>query len=173
MARSPRLPCSRPRHLLPALLSAGMLGGGAPAEAGLLRPVLMLIRPQLEVRLARVCVEAAAGDRLDLQRSLQEPCRKLAGPTSKCLIEETDASGRGLGVLSELIGGRFGDDSEAVVKRCLARMFGLPADTLRDVPLRELGRRFGPIGRQLRDNSAASMPPLSREAQPGSTDGRR
>jgi hypothetical protein len=30
-----------------------------------------------------------------------------------------------------------------VVKRCLARLFGLPADSLREVPLRDLGRRFG------------------------------
>jgi hypothetical protein len=118
------------------------LGRPAPAEAGLLRPVLMLMRPQLEQRLARVCVETASGGRPELERTLQDPCRKLAAPTSKCLIEETDATGRGLGVLSEMLGGRFGGDTEVVVKRCLARMFGLPADSLRDVPLRELGKRF-------------------------------
>jgi hypothetical protein len=33
-----------------------------------------------------------------------------------------------------------------VVKRCLARMFGLPSDSLREVPLRELGKRFGAKG---------------------------
>jgi hypothetical protein len=114
-----------------------------PAAAGLLRPVLMLMRPQLENRLAQVCVEAAGGGRPDLERSLQDPCRKLAIPTSRCLIEETDATGRGLGVLTEMLSGRFGDDSEVVVKRCLARMFGLPAESLREVPLRELARRFG------------------------------
>ncbi|MEB3333057.1 MAG: hypothetical protein VKI83_11265 [Synechococcaceae cyanobacterium] len=173
MARSARLPSRHHRRLLLPLLGAGVLAGAAPAEAGLLRPVLMLIRPQLEMRLARVCVEAAAGDRPDLRRSLQEPCRKLAGPTSKCLIEETDASGRGLGVISELIGGRFGDDSEAVVKRCLARMFGLPADTLRDVPLRELGRRFGPMGRPPHGEADASSASLEREAQQGASGGRR
>lgn len=110
--------------------------------ASLLRPVLMLMRPQLENRLARVCVETAAGGRPELEASLRDPCRKLAVPTSKCLVEETDNSGRGLGVLSELLAGRFGDDSEEVVKRCLARLFGLPPETLRRVPLRELGRRF-------------------------------
>ena len=113
-----------------------------PAAAGLLRPVLMLMRPQLENRLAQVCVETAAGGRSDLERTLQDPCRKLAIPTSRCLIEETDSTGRGLGVLTEMLGGRFGDDSEVVVKRCLARMFGLPPESLREVPLRELGRRF-------------------------------
>jgi hypothetical protein len=107
-----------------------------------MRPVLMLMRPQLEARLAEICLEAAAGGQEDLVQSLRDPCRKIAGPTSRCLIEETDATGRGLGVLTEMLGGRFGDDSEVVVKRCLARMFGLPSDSLRDVPLRELGRRF-------------------------------
>jgi hypothetical protein len=121
---------------------AAGLGEARPAAAGLLRPVLMLMRPQLENRLAQVCVEAAAGGRPDLERTLQDPCRKLAIPTSRCLIEETDSTGRGLGVLTEMLGGRFGDDSEVVVKRCLARMFGLPAESLREVPLRELGRRF-------------------------------
>jgi len=122
---------------------AGELGEPKPAAAGLLRPVLMLMRPQLENRLAQVCVETAAGGRPELERALQDPCSKLAIPTSRCLIEETDATGRGLGVLTEMLGGRFGDDSEVVVKRCLARMFGLPADSLGEVPLRELGRRFG------------------------------
>lgn len=121
---------------------AGSWGIPRPAEAGLLRPVLMLMRPQLENRLAQVCVETAAGGRADLERTLQDPCRKLAIPTSRCLIEETDSTGRGLGVLTEMLGGRFGDDSEVVVKRCLARMFGLPPESLREVPLRELGRRF-------------------------------
>jgi hypothetical protein len=61
------------------------------------------------------------------------------------LIEETDRTGRGLGVLTEMLNGRFGDDSEVVVKRCLARMLGLPVDSLRDVPLRDLTRRFGTL----------------------------
>lgn len=117
--------------------------GAAPAgQAGLLRPVLNLMRPQLENHLTRICLEAAGGGDAELERTLRDPCRKIAGPTSRCLIEETDASGRGLGVLTEMLGGRFGDDSEVIVKRCLARMFGLPSDSLREVPLRELGRRF-------------------------------
>jgi hypothetical protein len=114
-----------------------------PASAGLLMPVLQLIRPQLEAQLAKVCVETAAGGNAELRRSLVEPCQQLAVPTSRCLIEETDSSGRGLAVVTELLGGRFGDDSEVVVKRCLARLFGIPPDSLREVPLRDLGRRFG------------------------------
>jgi hypothetical protein len=134
---------------MPAAL--GMLGASlaltgsppAPARAGLLTPVLQLMRPQLETRLAKVCVETAAGGNTELRRSLVEPCQQLAVPTSRCLIEETDSSGRGLGVVTELLSGRFGDDSEVVVKRCLARLFGIPANSLRDVRLRDLGRHFG------------------------------
>ena len=129
-------------------LASGMasLGASPPAEAGLLRPVLLLMRPQLETRLAKLCVETGAGDSAELAHSLQDPCRKLAVPTSKCLIEETDNTGRGMGVLTEMLGGHFGDDSEVVVKRCLARMFGLPSDSLREVPLRDLARRFSSRG---------------------------
>ena len=132
------------------LLTAAMvlIPPPAPARAGLLRPVLLLLRPQLENQLTRVCVQTASAGRTDLEKSLQDPCRKLAVPTSKCLIEETDNSGRSLGVLTEMVSGRFGDDSEEVVKRCLARMFGLPTDSLLDMPLRELGKRFGSFGLQ-------------------------
>jgi len=121
------------------------------AEASLLRPLLALLRPQLENRLARACVQAAAGDNGELAARLEDPCRKLAVPTSKCLIEEADGSGRGIGVLSELVAGRFGDDSELVAKRCLARLFGLPPDSLRDMPLQDLARRFSSLGRPPRE----------------------
>jgi hypothetical protein len=135
--------------VLPIAAACLAVAGWSPAaQAGLLRPVLMLMRPQLEGRLAAICVATASGGRPELEQSLQDPCRKLAVPTTKCLIEETDNTGRSLGVLTELMAGRFGDDSEVVVKRCLARMFGLPADSLREVPLRELGRRFGTLGGQ-------------------------
>jgi hypothetical protein len=131
------------------LVCTSCLGLGVPlpaAEAGVWKPLLVLMRPQLESRLARACVQAAAGESAELAARLDDPCRKLAVPTSKCLIEETDRSGRGMGVLTELVRGRFGDDSEVVVKRCLARLFGLPPDTLRDVLLQELARRFGSLG---------------------------
>jgi hypothetical protein len=140
---------AKPLRILMLLAAAMVLiPPPAPARAGLLRPVLLLLRPQLENQLTRVCVETASAGRTDLEKSLQDPCRKLAVPTSKCLIEETDNSGRSLGVLTEMVSGRFGDDSEEVVKRCLARMFGLPTDSLRDMPLRELGKRFGSFGLQ-------------------------
>jgi hypothetical protein len=141
------VPTPRIRVLL--LAATACLGLGLPipaAQAGVWKPLLVLLRPQLENRLARACVEAAAGDNPELANRLRDPCRKLAAPTSRCLIEETDSTGRGMGVLSELMRGRFGDDSEVVVKRCLARLLGLPADTLRDVPLQELTRRFSSLG---------------------------
>jgi hypothetical protein len=125
-----------------SLLAGGLVFGlASPSSAGLLMPVLELMRPRLESRLAEVCIQTAAGG-LALGASLEDPCRKLAKPTSRCLIEETNRTGRGLGVLTEMLGGRFGDDSEVVVKRCLARLLGLPVDSLKDVPLRDLTRRF-------------------------------
>jgi hypothetical protein len=144
-----RFCCFRPSQWLRVLLvltSGVVIGQTSPARAGLLLPVLQLIRPQLETRLAQICVQAASAGAPGLGATLQDPCRKLAGPTSRCLIEETDRTGRGLGVLTELVGGRFGDDGEVVVKRCLARLLGLPVDSFREVPLRDLARRFGTLG---------------------------
>lgn len=134
------------RLLQSTLLSGGiLLGLASPSSAGLLMPVLELMRPRLEARLAELCIQTASVGSPSLGASLQDPCRKLAKPTSRCLIEETNRTGRGLGVLTEMLGGRFGDDSEVVVKRCLARLLGLPVDSFRDVPLSDLTRRFGSL----------------------------
>ncbi|MEB3243488.1 MAG: hypothetical protein VKO44_07610 [Cyanobacteriota bacterium] len=127
------------------LLGSALISTASPASAGLLLPVLELMRPQLEAKLAEACIQTAAAGSAALGASLADPCRKLAKPTSRCLIEETSRTGRGLGVLTEMLGGRFGDDSEVVVKRCLARLLGLPVDSLKDVPLRDLTRRFGSL----------------------------
>jgi hypothetical protein len=135
------------KDVVSRLLTGGLvLGLASPASAGLLMPVLELMRPRLESRLADLCIQTASGGSARLGASLEDPCRKLAKPTSRCLIEETNRTGRGLGVLTEMLGGRFGDDSEVVVKRCLARLLGLPADSLKDVPLRDLTRRFSALG---------------------------
>lgn len=133
---------------LPGLFFTGglVLLAATPSSAGLLMPVLELMRPRLETRLAEICIQTASGSFPGLGSSLTDPCRKLAKPTSRCLIEETDRTGRGLGVLTEMLGGRFGDDSEVVVKRCLARLVGLPVESFKDVPLRDLTRRFGSLG---------------------------
>lgn len=144
-----------------ALLTRAVIGlvavgvsGSTPASASLLGPVLQLIRPQLEQRLGSLCLAYAAGGEKQLENSLREPCRKLARPASTCLVEEAERSGRSFGVLTEVLRGRFGDDSEVVVKRCIARMLSLPPDTLRDVPLQDLNRRFGQ-----RSRTPAEPPP--------------
>jgi len=108
----------------------------------LLLPVLQLMRPQLEQRLKTVCVETGASGDAALAATLEGPCAQLARPTSQCLVQETADSGRGLAILGEMVRGDFGADSEVVVKRCLARMLGLPADSLQAVPLKELAQGF-------------------------------
>ena len=123
--------------MLRALTLALMLAAVAEppaAQAGLLRPLLDLMRPNLERRLSQACINQLAGGDAALG--------KLAGPTSRCLIEETERSGRSFGVMTELLAGRFGDDSAVVVKRCAGRLLGLPADSFMEVPIRDLARRF-------------------------------
>jgi len=105
-------------------------------------PLLGLMQPQLENRLARECQAWAGGSSKELQRSLEKPCRQLAGPTSRCLIEETERSGRSFAVMQELLRGEVGNDSTVVIKRCAARLLGLAPDSLKDVPLEELSKRF-------------------------------
>jgi hypothetical protein len=113
------------------------------AQAGLLGPVLNLMRPQLEDRLTRACVEGLAGNQQSLASQLERPCRQLAAPTSRCLVKETDASGKGLAVLGELLQREMGPAGERIVKRCIARQLGLPANSLDGVSLREFHQRFG------------------------------
>ncbi len=120
-----------------------LIGLGGPAEASLLGPLLRLLRPQLEDRLAEVCVDAVAGAERGLQRSLREPCRRLAAPASACLIEEAERSGRSFAMITELVAGRIGDDGEVVIRRCAARLLGLPSESFRDVSLEDLRRRLG------------------------------
>ena len=113
-----------------------------PAQAGLLGPLLQLMRPQVETRITAACQQWASGGDPSLEARMAPPCRALAGPTSRCLVEEAERSGRSMGVITELLAGRFGDDSEVVVKRCAGRLLGLPADSFMDVPIRDLAKRF-------------------------------
>lgn len=129
------------------LLALGLIGWSislvAPVRAGLLAPLLSVARPQLEASLARQCLSFSAGGDPQLQALMSRPCEALARPIAACLLSQTEASGRTLGVLTELIAGRFGDDSEVVVKRCLAITFGVPTDTFARVPLRRLAAAQG------------------------------
>tara|TARA_B100000497_G_scaffold114540_1_gene137190 strand:- start:16 stop:459 length:444 start_codon:yes stop_codon:yes gene_type:complete len=127
-----------------------MLSEGA-VQAGLLQPLLQMMRPKLERELADQCEalakQALQGAELDLEpfSSMgKQPCQALAKPVSECLIRETSRSGRELGVISELLSGRIGDDAEVVIKRCLASLLGLQATDLQDVPLSELFQRLRP-----------------------------
>ena len=100
------------------------------------------MRPQLESRLAAACEQWASGGDGALAERLQRPCTALARPASRCLIEESERSGNSLAVIGELASGRLGETSEWVVKRCVSRLLGLPADSLQDVPLKDLAARF-------------------------------
>jgi len=131
-----------PRLHLATLLLLGLLWP-ATAQAGLWRPVLNLMRPQLEDRLTQACVEGLAGKQPTLASQLERPCRQLAAPTSRCLVQETDASGKGLAVLKELLQRELGPEGERIVKRCVARQLGLPASSLDGLSLRELSQRAG------------------------------
>ena len=128
--------------LAASLAGFSLIVAAAPAQASLLAPLLNLMRPQLEARITAACQQWASGGDPTLQERMAAPCRALAGPTSRCLIEETERSGRSFGVMTELLAGRFGDDSEVVVKRCAGRLLGLPADSFMDVPIRDLAKRF-------------------------------
>jgi hypothetical protein len=115
----------------------------SPARAGLLRPVLEVMRPQLENRITKACVDGLAGKLPELAAQLQRPCRQLADRTSRCLVRETDASGQGLAVLRELMQRNLGPESERIAKRCIAQLVGLPANSLEGLSLEQLARRFG------------------------------
>ena len=127
-----------------------MLSGGA-VQAGLLQPLLQMMRPKLESQLAHQCQQLAKQSLKDAELDLEplssmgeQPCQALAKPVSECLIRETSRSGRELGVISELLSGRIGDDAQVVMKRCLASLLGLQATDLQDVPLSELFQRLRP-----------------------------
>lgn len=129
--------------LLSALAGATVvLAPAAPARAGLLGPLLQLLRPQLESRLATACEQWASGGDGELARQLRRPCSSLAAPASRCLIEESERSGRSLALIAELAAGRLGEEGERVVKRCASRLLGLPPDSLQEVPLQTLAERF-------------------------------
>ncbi|WP_415409335.1 hypothetical protein ACLM45_11180 [Synechococcus sp. A10-1-5-9] len=139
-----------------AFLAVGISTMAIEARAGLLEPLLQLMRPRVEQQLAGECQRIAkrAIGRIDISslplgelisgidETVLQPCRDLALPASECLIREASRSGRELGIVSELISGRVGDDTQVVVKRCLASLLGLPATGLQDLPLKDLMLRL-------------------------------
>jgi len=138
--RPHRAPGASP--LLALVLALATLLPQPAARAGLWRPLLDLMRPQLEQRLTAICVEAVADRQPVLASQLEKPCNQLAASASRCLVKETDASGKGLAVLGELLQKELGPEGERIVKRCVARQLGLPATSFDAIPLRQLTQRF-------------------------------
>lgn len=127
------------------ILSITSLGAALPAQAGLLSPLLWFARPKIEKRLAKECLAITAGEDIELKERMKPACKEFAKPVTKCLLKETEATGRTFGVIVELIRGEFGDDSEVVVKRCSSSFFGLPVTTFEEIPLREIVERWKEI----------------------------
>ena len=122
------------------------------AKAGLFQPLIQLLQPRIERQLVSEClllaeqaldgVAAEIAPKSWLNSAVEQPCRTLARPVSECLIRETSRSGRELGVLTELLRGRVGDDARAVISRCLASLTGLSQSSLNRSPVQELMERF-------------------------------
>ena len=122
------------------------------AKAGLLQPLIQLLQPRIERLLVSECrqlaeqtldgVAAEIAPKSWLKSAVEKPCRKLTRPVSECLVRETSRSGRELGVLTEVVRGRVGDDARAVIRRCLASLSGLPQSSLNQIPVQELMERF-------------------------------
>jgi hypothetical protein len=133
------------------LVAVSLMLSGGSVQAGLLQPLLQMMRPKLENQLADQCQQLAKQALTNVELDIEpfsnlgeQPCQAIAKPVSECLLRETSRSGRELGVISELLAGRIGDDAEVVIKRCLASLLGLQATDLQDVPLSELFQRLRP-----------------------------
>ena len=117
--------------LVITMLTLGLGTSPQAARAGLLQPVLQMLRPRLEAELIDTCtslVGEATGGLEGIETLAKGPCRSAAKPMSQCLIREAGRSGRELEVLSELIRGTVGDNSTLVIRRCVSSLMGLPAD---------------------------------------------
>ena len=122
------------------------------AKAGLFQPLIQLLQPRIERQLVSQCRQLAeqaldgVADEIApkswLNSAVEQPCRTLARPVSECLIRETSRSGRELGVLTELLRGKVGDDAAVVIQRCLASLTGLPQSSLKQIPVQELMERL-------------------------------
>ena len=143
------LPLLRRLPLVLLALLGTLDSANLSARAGLLKPLLQLLQPSVENLLADQCRSLAA-QAIDsewvseplVRQAVEQPCRSLARPVSECLIRETSRSGREWGVLTELLRGQIGDDSDVVIKRCLATLLGLPSSDLETIPVQELVDRL-------------------------------
>ena len=116
-------------------------GAQQAAHAGLLQPLLQLLRPRLEKELTKSCtalIRDASGG-LDALSSLAEgPCRSAAKPMSACLIREAGRTGKEWQVIGEVVRGEVGEHSQSIIVRCVSQQIGLPSKRLEGLLLQEL-----------------------------------
>ena len=116
-------------------------GAQQAAHAGLLQPLLQLLRPRLEEELTKSCtalVRDASGG-LDALSSLAEgPCRSAATPMSACLIREAGRTGKEWQVIGEVVRGEVGEHSQSIIVRCVSQQIGLPSKRLEGLLPQEL-----------------------------------
>jgi hypothetical protein len=105
---------------------------------GILLPALMLLKPQVEGHLSKECLRMTAGNNSELAKLMEKPCQAIAAPIADCLIKESERTNNVLKVISEVISKKYGEGSETVTKACLAKTLGIPAESLKDVPLARL-----------------------------------
>ena len=110
--------------------------------AGIFKPLLNLLKPQLENSLYRECVKIIGGTDQNLVEISSKACRLVVQPISSCLINQADESGKTLVVIKEIILSKFGDASEIVVKRCFASMLMLPINSFQNVPIKQIFNRL-------------------------------
>ena len=102
---------------------------------GLLLPIVMLLRPQVEAHLKKECILMTARDNTELIQIMDQPCASLARPIADCLVKEAEGSGRLIGVVADIIKKKYGAASEHVTKRCITKTLNMPKDSLDKVPL--------------------------------------
>lgn len=105
---------------------------------GLLLPVVMLLKPQVEAHIKKECINMTGSGNKELQETMERPCSEIAKPIANCLIREAEGSGKLLGVISDIISKNYGSASEHVTKRCIAKTLNMPPDSLSSVPLKRL-----------------------------------
>ena len=109
--------------------------------ASIFKPLLNLLRPQLENSLFGECVKLIGGIDQNLIIISSKACRLAVEPISNCLIKQADKSGKTLVVIKEIIQSKFGDASETVVKRCIASILMLPINSFQNIPLKQIFTR--------------------------------
>ena len=102
---------------------------------GLLLPIVMLLRPQVEAHLKKECILMTARDNTELIQIMDQPCAALARPIADCLVKEAEGSGRLIGVVADIIKKKYGSASEHVTKRCITKTLHMPKHSLDKVPL--------------------------------------